>query len=92
MYEGAKGDASPFTLSLLSVSLFSRGNKVVAEVQADQSVCLLSLGTKGTFYPPTTPSNNVPIPQVMKQVVNLSCSFYYLISDDIFNRTANHFF
>ena len=36
-------------------------------------VSLQTLGTKGTLHPLPTLQNNEPIPQVLKQVVNLSC-------------------
>ena len=36
-------------------------------------VCLQSLSTKGTLHPLPTLHNNEPVPQVLKQVVNLSC-------------------
>ena len=37
------------------------------------------LGTKGTLNTLPTLPNNEPVPQVLKQVVNLSCSFEYLL-------------
>ena len=43
-------------------------------------VCLQGLGSKGlctklTLHSLPTPKNNEPVPQVLKQVVNLFCSF-----------------
>ena len=35
--------------------------------------CLQGLGTKGLCHPLSTLQNNEPLPQVLKQVVNLSC-------------------
>ena len=41
-------------------------------------VCLSAkLGTKGTLHPLLTLQNNEPVPQVLKQVVNLSCLLCY---------------
>ena len=41
--------------------------------QSCMVVCLQSLGTKGILHPLPTLQNNEPVPQVLKQVVNLSC-------------------
>ena len=38
--------------------------------------CLQSLGTKETLHTLPTLQNNKPVPQVLKQVVNLSCLFW----------------
>ena len=38
-----------------------------------------SSGIKGTLNPHSTHLNNEPVPQVLKQVVNLSCLLYSLL-------------
>ena len=40
--------------------------------------CLHSYGIKGTLNPHSTPLGNEPVPQGLKQVVNLSCYSTYL--------------
>ena len=47
--------------------------------------CLQSFGTKVTLHTIPTLQNNEPIPQVLKQVVNLSC-LYSQIFRELFNK------
>ena len=44
--------------------------------QSCMVVCLQSLGTKRSLHPLTTLQNNKPVPQVLNQVVNLSCCIF----------------
>ena len=49
-------------------------------MHSQQCKCLPSYGTKGTLNPHSTHLNNEPVPQVLKQVVNLSCYNYGMFS------------
>ena len=42
-------------------------------LHSQQFNCMHSYGIKGTLYPYSSPLYNEPVPQVLKQVVNLSC-------------------
>ena len=57
-------------------------------------VCLQSLGTKGTLHNLPTLHNNEPVPQVLNQVVNLSCFFSFedvLITEPYKHHTSKIF-